>query len=67
MGGGAGRDSDGGKAELRKLNSVDMVHLLVKVVEFSIVAPYTLRIIFDDGTEQTIDFAPVLHGYYFGP
>jgi len=44
-----------------------MVHLLVKVVEFSIVAPYTLRIIFDDGTEQTIDFAPVLHGYYFGP
>jgi hypothetical protein len=26
-----------------------------------------LRVEFDDGTEQVIDFAPMLHGYYFGP
>lgn len=45
----------------------EMKHLLVKVVNFQIVAPYTLRIRFDDGVIQTIDFEPVLHGHYFGP
>jgi hypothetical protein len=40
---------------------------LVKVVDFSIFAPYTLRIAFDDATEQTINFEPVLYGYLFGP
>lgn len=44
-----------------------MKHLLVKVVGFQNVAPYTLRIRFDDGIAQTIDFEPVLHGHYFGP
>ena len=44
-----------------------MNHLLVRVTAFTIVGDYTLRVEFDDGTEQTIDFAPVLHGYYFGP
>jgi hypothetical protein len=34
---------------------------------FEIVAPYTLRIIFDDASEQVIDFEPVLHGPLFGP
>ena len=32
-----------------------------------IVAPYTLRVRFDDDTEQTIDFRPVLAGEMFGP
>lgn len=44
-----------------------MKHLLVKVVDFQNVAPYTLRVRFDDGKTATIDFEPVLHGHYFGP
>jgi hypothetical protein len=44
-----------------------MNHIIVKVADFEIVSDYTLRIEFDDGTAQTIDFSPVLHGYYFGP
>ena len=44
-----------------------MNHLLVKVTDFTIVGDYTLRVEFDDGTAQMIDFEPVLHGYYFGP
>lgn len=44
-----------------------MNHLLVRVTDFNIVGDYVLRVQFDDGTEQTIDFAPVLHGYYYGP
>ncbi|MFZ1752782.1 MAG: DUF2442 domain-containing protein [Caldilineaceae bacterium] len=31
------------------------------------VGAYTLRICFDDGSEQTIDFLPVLYGPVFGP
>ena len=31
------------------------------------VAPYTLRIVFDDDTEQVVDFLPVLRGELFGP
>jgi hypothetical protein len=44
-----------------------MDHLLVKVVDFSILGPYELRVVFEDGVEQIIDFEPILHGYYNGP
>ena len=44
-----------------------MGHVLVGVVDFEIVGPYTLSVTFDDGTSQTIDFEPVLYGYYFAP
>lgn len=44
-----------------------MSHLMVKVVNCEIVAPYTLRITFDDGTVRVINFAPVLEGYYYAP
>lgn len=44
-----------------------MTHLMVRVTDFAIVGPYTLRITFDDGTEQTINFEPVLYGYYYAP
>jgi hypothetical protein len=44
-----------------------MGHLLVKVVDFSIVDSYKLRVVFEDGIEQIIDFEPVLYGYYYGP
>ncbi len=44
-----------------------MTHLIVQVVDFEIVRPYTLRITFNDGTTRVIDFAPVLEGYYYAP
>lgn len=44
-----------------------MMHLLSKVIDFTIAGPYRLHIIFDDGAEQTIDFEPVLHGTLYGP
>jgi hypothetical protein len=44
-----------------------MDHLLVKVTDLAISGDYTLRIRFEDDTEQVINFEPVLHGYYYGP
>jgi len=44
-----------------------MIHPIYHVVDFEIVAPYTLRLGFDDGTEQTIDFKPVLAGELYAP
>ena len=44
-----------------------MQHGIYRVESFEIVAPYTLRIRFDDATEQTINFEPVLTGELFGP
>ena len=44
-----------------------MVHPIYRVVSFEIVAPYTLRVQFDDQSEQTIDFQPVLAGELFKP
>jgi hypothetical protein len=44
-----------------------MRHLICRIREFEIVAPYTLRVFFDDATEQIIDFEPVLRGELYGP
>jgi len=44
-----------------------MNHLLVKVIDFEIIGLYTLRISFDDGSEQTVNFESVLYGHYYGP
>jgi hypothetical protein len=44
-----------------------MAHLMVNVTDFVIVGPYTLRITFSDGIVQTINFEPVLYGYYYAP
>lgn len=44
-----------------------MTHGIYQVESFEIVSPYTLRIRFDDGTEQTINFEPVLRGELLGP
>jgi len=44
-----------------------MGHLIYRVESFEIVAPYTLRVRFDDGAEQVIDFRPVLAGELYGP
>ena len=44
-----------------------MKHPIYKVRSVKIVAPYTLRVGFDDATEQTIDFRPVLAGELYLP
>ena len=44
-----------------------MYHEIYTVVAFEIVAPYTIKITFDDNTNQTINFRPLLHGQLYGP
>ncbi len=42
------------------------MHPLCDVTNFEIVAPYTLRVTFDDNSIQIINFEPVLYGKLFG-
>ena len=44
-----------------------MAHPVYLVRNVDIAGPYCLRIQFDDGTEQVIDFRPVLAGELYGP
>jgi hypothetical protein len=44
-----------------------MSHPIHRARSFEIVAPNGLRVRFDDGTEQTIDFLPILAGELYGP
>lgn len=44
-----------------------MSHAIYRVDSFRIVGPYTLYVRFDDGTERTIDFRPVLVGDLYSP
>jgi len=44
-----------------------MLHPIHRVCSFEIVEAYTLRVRFDDETEQVIDFQPVLAGELYGP
>jgi len=44
-----------------------MGHAIHRVTAFEIVGLYKLRVAFDDGTSQEIDFGPVLAGELFGP
>ena len=44
-----------------------MKHPIYRVKMFEIISPYTLRVGFDDGSEQIIDFQPVLAGELYGP
>ena len=44
-----------------------MSHPIYRVLGFEIVAPYALRVRFDDDTGQIIDFRPTLAGEFFGP
>lgn len=44
-----------------------MNHAVYRVKDFEIVAPYQLRVEFDDGVETTIDFRPVLAGELYSP
>jgi hypothetical protein len=44
-----------------------MAHEIYRISLFEKVAPFTLRVQFDDGTSQIIDFRPVLNGDLYGP
>jgi hypothetical protein len=44
-----------------------MRHPIYRVQSFEKLTPYTLRIRFDDDTERTIDFRPILAGELYGP
>jgi hypothetical protein len=44
-----------------------MSHPIYRVVNFEVVAPYTLRLDFDDATRQTINFQPILAGELYAP
>jgi hypothetical protein len=44
-----------------------MAHEIYWISSFQKVAPFTLRVEFNDGTSQIIDFRPVLKGELFGP
>jgi hypothetical protein len=44
-----------------------MLHPIYRVTAFENLAPYTLRVHFDDNTEQVINFEPVLGGDLYRP
>lgn len=44
-----------------------MTHEIYRVLSFEKVAPFTLRVVFDDSSSQVIDFRPVLEGEMYGP
>lgn len=44
-----------------------MIHPIYRVRSFEILSPYTLRVEFDDNTEQTINFQPILAGELYKP
>jgi hypothetical protein len=44
-----------------------MEHAIHRVESFEVVGPHKLHITFADGTQQMIDFQPVLAGELFGP
>jgi hypothetical protein len=43
-----------------------MFHPIYRVTSYEIIAPYILRVAFDDNTMQDINFEPVLTGPIFG-
>jgi hypothetical protein len=44
-----------------------MGHEIHRVVAFEKLAPFTLRVCFEDNTSQVIDFRPLLKGELYGP
>jgi glycine/D-amino acid oxidase-like deaminating enzyme len=44
-----------------------MLHPIYRVIDFKNIAPFVLRIKFDDGHEQEVDFRQVLVGELYGP
>ncbi len=46
---------------------MDFFHRICRVTAFNKVAPFTLRVVFDDGAARIVDFLPVLEGEMYGP
>ncbi len=44
-----------------------MEHKIYRVISFELIRPFTLKVTFDDGVIQVIDFQPVLIGGIYGP
>jgi uncharacterized protein DUF2442 len=44
-----------------------MNHAIYRVTSFELLPPYALRVTFDDGTRQTIDFEDILAGDLYRP
>lgn len=44
-----------------------MEHKIYRVESFEIVGPFRLRVTFDDSTDQTIDFRPIIAGEIYEP
>lgn len=44
-----------------------IAHPIYRVVAYEIIGPYQVRVRFDDQSQQTIDFAPLLRGALYGP
>jgi len=44
-----------------------MLHPIYRVASFNIVGQYTLRVVFDDLSEQTTNFQPILAGELYRP
>ncbi len=44
-----------------------MSHPIFRVRSFELIGKYTLHVQFDDGSEQIIDFEPVLAGELYAP
>ena|SRR6266545_3058508 len=45
----------------------EQAHEIHRVLSLEKVAPFTLRLLFEDGTSQLIDFRPALYGEIFEP
>ena len=44
-----------------------MSHPIYRIESVEVVAPFTLRLRFDDGLERRVDFSRILAGAVFGP
>ena len=44
-----------------------MNHPIYRIASVECIAPYSLRLRFDDGLVRTIDFEPLLEGELYGP
>lgn len=43
------------------------MHPICRITEFECIAPYALRLRFNDGLESTVDLADALEGEIYGP
>ena len=44
-----------------------MNHPIYRITACELIAPYSLRLRFNDGLARTIDFKPILEGELYGP